>query len=117
VGYSVQIRVRYNECDVQGIVFNANYLVYVDDTFERWMSDRVGTGAPEVMVKKATIEWQSSAGPGDVLDLTPVVTRWGTTSFDVTVTGSVTGRPVFEACLVYVNVMPGTSAIRAAGLS
>ena len=42
-------------------------------------------------------------------DLTPVVTRWGTTSFDVTVTGSVTGRPVFEACLVYVNVMPGTS--------
>lgn len=33
------LRVRYNECDPQGIVFNANYLVYVDLTVtELWRS-------------------------------------------------------------------------------
>jgi acyl-CoA thioester hydrolase len=32
-----QLRVRYNECDPQGIVFNANYLAYVDLAFtELW---------------------------------------------------------------------------------
>jgi len=25
-----QLRVRFNECDPQGVVFNANYLVYFD---------------------------------------------------------------------------------------
>ena len=25
-----RIRVRYNECDPQGLVFNANYLTYFD---------------------------------------------------------------------------------------
>jgi acyl-CoA thioester hydrolase len=31
------LRVRYNECDPQGVVFNANYLTYVDLTMtELW---------------------------------------------------------------------------------
>jgi acyl-CoA thioester hydrolase len=28
--FSHEIRVRYGECDAQGIIFNANYLAYVD---------------------------------------------------------------------------------------
>ncbi len=28
--FSYELRVRYGECDAQGIVFNANYLAYVD---------------------------------------------------------------------------------------
>ena len=108
MGYSVQIRVRYNECDVQGVVFNANYLVYVDETLDRWITDTLGEDAIDVVVKKATVEWQSPARRGEVLDLVPAVTRWGTTSFDVTVAGSVDGRPVFTATLVYVHVVPGT---------
>ncbi len=32
-----ELRVRYNECDPQGIVFNANYMAYVDLAFtELW---------------------------------------------------------------------------------
>jgi acyl-CoA thioester hydrolase len=108
VGYAVQIRVRYNECDVQGIVFNANYLVYVDETVDRWITDTIGEDAIDVVVKKATIEWQGPARRGELLDLVPAVTRWGTTSFDVTVTGSVGDRPVFTATLVYIHVVPGT---------
>jgi acyl-CoA thioesterase FadM len=60
------------------------------------------------VVKKATVEWQSPARRGEVLDLVPAVTRWGTTSFDVTVAGSVDGRPVFTATLVYIHVVSGT---------
>jgi acyl-CoA thioester hydrolase len=108
VGYSTQIRVRYNECDVQGVAFNANYLVYVDETVDRWITDTIGEDAIDFVVKKATVEWQSPARRGEMLDLVPAVTRWGTTSFDLTVTGSVGDRPVFVATMVYVNVVPGT---------
>jgi acyl-CoA thioester hydrolase len=108
VGYSVQIRVRYNECDMQGIVFNANYLVYVDETLDRWITDLLGEDAVDMVVKKASLEWDSSARRGDLLELVPSVSRWGTTSFDVTVTGSVGERPVFTATILYVNVIPGT---------
>jgi acyl-CoA thioester hydrolase len=108
VGYAVRIRVRYNECDVQGIAFNANYLVYVDETIDRWVTDTLGEDAIDMVVKKATLEWQSPACRGELLDLVPAVTRWGTTSFDLTVTGTVADRPVFTATILYVNVVPGT---------
>ena len=109
MGYSVRIRVRYNECDLQGIVFNANYLVYVDEALDRWMTDLIRADAIDAIVKKATVEWHSSARRGDLLDLVPAVTRWGTTSFDLTVAGAVGDRAVFTATLVYVNVIPGTT--------
>ncbi|WP_354699653.1 hypothetical protein DSM112329_05374 [Paraconexibacter sp. AEG42_29] len=35
--FAHHLRVRYNECDPQGIVFNANYVTYVDVTLtELW---------------------------------------------------------------------------------
>jgi acyl-CoA thioester hydrolase len=108
VSFSVQIRIRYNECDVQGVVFNANYLIYVDETLERWIADVLGPGALDMMVKKASVEWYSSATHGEVLELVPAVSRWGSTSYDVTVTGRVGDRPVFTATMVYINVIPGT---------
>ena len=108
MGYSVRIRIRYNECDVQGVVFNANYLVYVDETLERWFGEVFGPGVVDMMVKKATVEWHSSATHGEVLELVSAVSRWGTTSYDLTVKGSVGDRPVFTATMVYINVIPGT---------
>ena len=108
MGYSAQIRVRYNECDMQGIAFNGNYLVYVDETIDRWITDLIGEDAIDMVVRKATVEWESPARRGEVLELVPRISRWGTTSFDVTVTGTVGDRPVFTATIVYVNVVPGT---------
>ena len=107
MSYAIQIRVRYNECDAQGIAFNANYLVYVDEAVDRWISDTLGVDAIDLVVKRATVEWQSPARRGEVLSLVPSVSRWGTTSFDLTVTGNVDDRSVFIATLVYVNVVPG----------
>lgn len=109
MAYSVLIRVRYNECDVQGVVFNANYLVYVDETLDRWITDVLGEDAIDMVVKKATVEWHSSARRGEVLELVPGIARWGNTSYDLTVTGKVADRPVFTATITYINVMPGTN--------
>lgn len=36
------IRVRYNECDQVGIVFNANYLVYTDIAANEFFREHVG---------------------------------------------------------------------------
>jgi acyl-CoA thioester hydrolase len=111
VGYSVDIRVRYNECDMQGIVFNGNYLVYVDETLDRWLADSLDDDAidtVDMVVKRATVEWQSPAHRGEILSVVPAVARWGNTSFELTFTGSVGDRPVFVATMLYVNVVPGT---------
>ena len=35
-----ELRVRYGECDPQGIVFNANYLLYFDVAFTEYWRDR-----------------------------------------------------------------------------
>ena len=107
-----EIRVRYGEVDLQGVVFNAHYLAYVDDCIDSWLRsldthfERFGW---DIMVKKASVEWLGSAGIGDVLALEPRVSRWGRTSFDVTVAGAVAERPVFEALVVYVGVETGTT--------
>src|SRR3954452_12583206 len=37
-----ELRVRYGECDPQGIVFNANYLLYFDVAFTEYWRDRIG---------------------------------------------------------------------------
>jgi acyl-CoA thioester hydrolase len=109
--YSIDFDIRYGEVDLQGVVFNAHYLAYVDHCVDRWFRSLgvLGDGSDwDIMVKKATIDWSGSAGVGDVLTLVPRVSRWGTTSFDVTIDGSVAERPVFAAVVVYVGVALGT---------
>jgi acyl-CoA thioester hydrolase len=115
VPYRHPVRIRYGECDMQKVVFNANYVAYIDDATDTWMRDVLGpfeaTGF-DFMVKKITIEWQSAARFGEVLDLDVEVRRWGTSSFDVGVTGHVAERPVLEATLVYVSTVPGQRTAR-----
>jgi len=40
--YVHELRVRYGECDPQGIVFNANYLLYFDVAFTELWREAVG---------------------------------------------------------------------------
>ena len=109
--YSYDIEIRYGEVDLQGVVFNAHYLAYVDHCIDRWFRSLgvLGTGNDwDIMVKKATVEWSGSAGIGEILTLVPRVARWGNTSFDVVVDGSVGERPVFQAQILYIGVRLGT---------
>ena len=106
------IKVRYQEVDLQNVVFNAHYLAFCDVACASWFDAAIGwTGVGDDidwMLVKAVIEWQGSATYGDVLDVDCGVSRWGTTSFDTAYRGTVAGAPVFTATITYVCVVPGT---------
>jgi acyl-CoA thioester hydrolase len=81
-----RLRVRFNECDGQGVVFYANYLVYFDIAMtELWReavqpySEMQGQGV-DMMVAEATIRYLDSARFDDEIDLVATVTHLGTTS-------------------------------------
>lgn len=107
------LRVRYAEVDVQGHVFNAHYLTYVDDACTAWLRDRLGdyqAAGFDVVLKAATLTWHRGAGFDDLLAIDVTARRWGTTSFDVAFEGSVDERPSFTAVVTYVSVTPGSVA-------
>jgi acyl-CoA thioester hydrolase len=96
---------------MQGVVFNAHYLAYIDDTMDRWLRTldaHFETLGWDLMVVKAVVDWKGAATLGDELDIAVGVTRWGNTSFDVGFTGAVGEQPVFFATLTYVGIKPGT---------
>jgi acyl-CoA thioester hydrolase len=108
--YTHHIPIRYGEVDMQGVVFNAHYMAYIDDACDTWLRQQLGRFEDfgwEPMVVKAVIEWQGGAGMGDALDISLGVSRWGNTSFDVGFTGVVGERPVFTATITYVGVSRG----------
>lgn len=110
--YVHSVRVRYGECDMQQIVFNANYMAYCDDAMETWFQQvgmRMLDHGWDFMLKRAVIEWQSSATVAETIDIALEVSRWGTTSFDVSFVGTVGDRAVFTMLITYVGVRLGTS--------
>lgn len=108
-----QLRVRYGECDQQGVVFNANYMAYMDDATEVWIRGFSPDGdyrklGWEWMVVRSAIEWEASARNAEWLTVDVAVVRFGRTSFDFGFIGTVSGRPVFRARTVCVSVRPVT---------
>jgi acyl-CoA thioester hydrolase len=117
-----RIRVRYNECDMQNVVFNANYFMYADDAVAQWMRQSVnamnGGNLDDLvswadigfdfMLKTTTATWHKGATYGDTIDARCEATRWGNTSFDVSVSMTVKDQPIFDCTITYVSVTPGT---------
>ena len=70
-----ELRVRYGECDPQGIVFNANYLLYFDVAFtELWREavgpvDEMNERGIDVVVAEAHLGFRAPARYDDVLAL------------------------------------------------
>ena len=81
-----KLRVRYGECDPQGVLFNANYLAYVDHTItELWRAAYGGYGAMldrglDIVVAAATLRFRGSARFDDEITIEVTVTNLGTTS-------------------------------------
>ena len=118
--YVETIRVRYNECDMQNVVFNANYWVYADDSVAQFVRqalavemktdvdsvDLIATGF-DFMLKTAQGTWHKGATYGDIIEAACSVTRWGTTSFDISVSMRVKSELVFDCVITYVSTTPG----------
>ncbi|MFN3267013.1 MAG: acyl-CoA thioesterase [Deinococcales bacterium] len=107
--FSYSIRVRYSEVDMQGVVFNANYLAYCDDAFDTFVRTAIPEGLEahgvDVMLKKAILEWVAPARMGDSLQIKVNISSWGNTSFTTTFTA----EGIFSAEIVYVCVQHKTT--------
>jgi acyl-CoA thioester hydrolase len=112
-----RIRVRFNECDAQGVVFYANYLMYFDVAMTELWREGFGDGyagmivnGTDAMVAEANIRYRASARFDDELDLVARVTRIGTTSSMTTIIAErvADGVVLAEADLRHVFIDPQT---------
>ncbi len=82
-------KIRYSDCDPQGIVFNGNYARYWDDALTDWFGEHgyggeeLGGSGVDVVTARVEMDFKSSASLGDVLETTLKVERFGTTSVTI----------------------------------
>lgn len=107
-------RVRYHECDAQGVVFNANYLTFLDVAVTEMFRAVYGSYADMVqqgydwMVVDAHVGWKSPARFDDELAVALVVERFGRTSMTTHFVQSVGERVCAEGEVVHVWVDANT---------
>jgi len=115
--FRYRIRVRFNECDGQGVVFYANYLVYFDVAMTELWREAFGGGyagmiaqGTDAMVAEVNIRYRASARFDDEIDLVARVTRIGATSTVTRVTAErvAAGTLLAEADLRHVFIDPTT---------
>ena len=82
-----RLRVRWSECDLQGVVFYPQYLAYLDHTVTELWREAVGPYTemiPEhgvdMVVAEAGMRYRDSARFDDELEISASVTRLGDTS-------------------------------------
>jgi len=103
------IRVRYNECDPQGHVFNANYLAYFDLVMtELWRElggyeAMIATGT-DIVVAEARIRYRAPLGFDDEAELVVRSVALGTTSITTALAIERDGETVAEGELRHVFV-------------
>ncbi len=109
-GFVHRLRVRFGECDPQGVVFNANYLLYFDVGFTELWRERLGGYAEmiergiDVMLVQSNIGYQRPAKADDEIDVRLRVRSLGTTSMVVGADIERDGEALVEAELHYVFV-------------
>ena len=107
-------KIRYSDCDPQGIVFNANFARYWDDAVTDWFEE-LGFGGTElggmdvdVVTARLEMDFKAAAKLGDTLVTEAAVERFGDTSMTVLVTTSrqSDSQIVAEGKAIYVFVDP-----------
>lgn len=79
-------RVRYGECDPQGIVFNANYIAYFDHGITELWREAFGSYAVmeergiDMVVAEVNAQFRGSARFDELVSLSVAIERLGTTS-------------------------------------
>jgi YbgC/YbaW family acyl-CoA thioester hydrolase len=113
-----RLRVRWAEVDMQKIVFNGHYLTYIDTAVaDYWRA--IGLPYPQgyverygadLFLRKATVEYLSSARYDDVLAICSRVARLGRSSmtFQFEIYEEAKDAVLVSAELVYVNADPST---------
>ena len=107
------MRVRFHECDPQGIVFNANYLTYADiaitelyrEAFGSWDAPMTDHGL-DMVVAEATVRYRAPLRFDEEVELVVTVPTLGTTSTVTRVVLERDGEPTAEVEVRHVFVDP-----------
>ena len=110
-----RLRVRYHECDAQGIVFNANWLTYFDVTLTEWFREAFGSyralledHGGDVVLAETTLRFRGSASFDEDLAISVAIERLGNTSMVALFTARRGEEALVEGRTVYVFVDPAT---------
>lgn len=114
--FEYRLRVRYAECDAQGVVFNARYGDYADLAMNEFVRTLFGDYQNlldhdlDIQVVSMTINWQAPARFDEVLGARVCAQKLGNTSFTIAVDFSryPEHEPIAHAELTYVVVSPAS---------
>ena len=111
-----RLRVRFHECDPQGVVFNAHYFAYFDIALTEMWREAFGSygavvaGGTDVVVVEASATFRAPARFDDELDVELRVDRLGTTSMAMAAIIRRDGAELVEGRMVHVFVDTATMA-------
>jgi acyl-CoA thioester hydrolase len=84
-----RLRVRWSECDLQGVVFYPNYLAYFDHLLTELWREAVGPYSQitqlgiDLLVAEAKVRYRAPARFDDEIDVVAAIRRLGTTSMTI----------------------------------
>ena len=113
-----RLRVRYSECDPQGIVFNARYLEYFDIGITELWREAMGpyqsvmeAHGVDIVVAEANVRYLSSLRFDEEFDLVMGVEHMGTTALVTAIAcDGADGHRAAEGTIRHVFIKPGTAA-------
>ena len=87
MSFTHRLRVRFNECDPQGVVFNANFLTYADiaitelyrEAFGSWDAPMTEHGV-DMVVAEANVRYRAPLRFDEEFDLVVTIPKLGETS-------------------------------------
>jgi acyl-CoA thioester hydrolase len=116
--YVHRLRVRYSECDRQGVVFNGHYLFLYDVALTEWFREAIGpydemvAAGTDLVVAESRLRYLSGARFDEELDIELGPLRIGTTSLTVAPRFRVGERTCVEGEVRHVFVDPATGSKR-----
>lgn len=116
--FRFRFRVRYGECDAQGVVFNARYADFVDISVNEYIRTLFGDYQHlldqdlDIQVVSLTVNWKAPAKFDDVLEARIRAGRIGNTSFTLHLEFFRYGDGAFivDADVTYVAIQPSVMA-------
>lgn len=114
--FTHRLRVRYSECDQQGVVFNGHYLFFYDVALtEMWRAlfgdyAQMVENGYDLVVAEARIRYREGARFDELLDIAMPVAHLGTTSLIVRPVFRVEGRLIADGEVRHVFIDPASKA-------
>jgi acyl-CoA thioester hydrolase len=115
VPFTHRLRVRYSECDAQGVVFNGQYLFLYDVAVTELLREAVGPydemveAGTDLVVAEARLRFLAGARFDDQIDIELPIVKLGTTSMTIAPTFRVDGKAMVEGEVRHVFVEPGSN--------